>query len=175
MRRQHHGILAGQLSARRDNIGRRAACTEIIAGKSGLQIGGIAERGQSLNDQIAHFGICGAAHRMRHAIAHELFENLSCPRGGEHARRGILPKRRRRAVCRQRPGQNERRANSGDDESAIFPHRHGSSLGSLFSLVTLDAVQNFRVGQLDSGPAQHLDPLARFKILVVLKEMLNLL
>ena len=38
-------------------------------------------------------------------------------------------------------------------------------------LVGSDAVDDFLLGGIDAFPAQHLDPLARFQVLVVLEEV----
>src|ERR1700722_16051750 len=75
------------------------------------------------------------------------------------------------AAARPRTAPRCLRRPSTVHDSYRFP-RLGPRLS--LSLMTLDALENFRVGAFDAGPAQNLYPLAGLEVLVMLEEMLDL-
>src|ERR1700733_5681799 len=78
------------------------------------------------------------------------------------------------ASRRQGDPANRQSAAGGAPCRPLEERLSGVLAGAVFGVVALDPVQDLGVSNVDTGPADDLDPLAFLEILVVLEEMLNL-
>src|SRR6202789_3202171 len=78
------------------------------------------------------------------------------------------------ASRRQGDPANRQSAAGGAPCRPLEERVSGVLLAEVLGVVALDPVQDFGVSNVNTGPADDLDPLAFLEILVVLEEMLNL-